>query len=245
MSKIHGKNLVSLAIVVLLCAQGLVWYGTHKMMPEPEIVPAVPTATQAKVAALGDTPFYFRYLALVLQNAGDSWGRFMALKSYDYSLLQKWFYLLDELDPKSHFVPSIAAYYYSNTQTPEDNIYIVNYLSDHYDKDPKGKWWWLGQAVHIANHKLKNKDLALKLAYKLSKTPTKVPSWARQMPAFILEQKEEFEEAYLFMKELKESVDKDEISEYELNFMNYFIKERLGVIEEEFEKRGINTTSHN
>ncbi len=87
--------------------------------------------------------FIFRNFAFKIQNAGDSWGRFTALKHYNYQKLQGWFYLLDELDSQSNFIPSLASYYYSQTQNPEDTIYIIEYLRDHANKDLRNKWWWL------------------------------------------------------------------------------------------------------
>jgi hypothetical protein len=113
--------------------------------------------------SLGDAQFYFRVLAIQLQNAGDSFGRFTALKNYDYSLLKKWFLLLDTMDAKSSLIPSLAAYYYSSTQTVADNRYLVEYLEENFTHDPPKKWWWLSQAAFMAKYKLQDKDLAIRL----------------------------------------------------------------------------------
>ena len=191
------------------------------------IVSPAPTVNIAKLLSLGDTQFYFRYLTFRLQTTGDSWGRFTALKDYNYKELKKWFYLLDELDSKSNFVPTIVSYYYSQTQNKKDTIYIVNYLVDHAEKDIKTKWWWLAQAVYIANHKLKDKELALKLSYKLKNIPKniKVPLWVRQMPAFLHEQLGEYEAAKIIIVEILENI--KEFTPGELNFMAHFLGERL------------------
>ncbi len=216
-----------LALIIVLVAQIIFWNKTNHIKPDMIIVPDVPKETTVKLLSLGDSQFYFRQLAFKIQNAGDSWGRFTALKDYNYKDLQGWFFLLDSLDPISNFVPSIASYYFSQTQRPEDTIYIIEYLREHYKHDPTKKWWWLTQATHIASHKLKNKELALEIAYELASTPLSVnmPLWARQMPAFIHEQLGETEAAVQIIADILENV--DNFTPGELNFMEYFLRERL------------------
>jgi len=223
------RKQVNMLLGLLLLTQIFMWYFTSKQTPNLGIVPEVPTINEARAVALGDEQFYFRYLSLNLQNSGDSFGRFTALRDYDYELLMKWFKLLDELDSQSHFVPAIASYYYSNTQNVEDNIYIVDYLESAYDKDPADRWWWLAMGVSIANFKLKDLDLALRLSFKLSRTPGgKIPRWAQQMPAIISAQMGEKDVALNIIKELATKY--DNYTQAEINYMNYFIREMLGYI---------------
>jgi hypothetical protein len=228
------KKLRQLRVALCLLIACLLgnWWFTHKITPKLEIVPQVPTSTQVRAMALGDEQAYFRILALQMQMTGDTWGRFTPLKDYNYQDLQKWFYLLDELDAQSNFTPSIAAYYYSNTQRTSDVIYITEYLERHYDRgDHNKKWWWLSQAAQLANYRLKNRPLALRLAYKLANSGVpNLPRWIQQMPAFILEKMGEYEQAMVFMREMSEHY--KDFSQGEINFMNYFIKNRLGFINE-------------
>jgi hypothetical protein len=189
----------------------------------------VPSELSIKAFSFGDEQFYFRTLAFDLQNAGDTFGRFTALKLYDYSKLYQWFTLLDKLDSRSNFVPSIASYYYSQTQNTPDVKYIVQYLEEDVglnSENKYNKWWWLGQAVYLANQKLQNKDWALKLAYQLAATPRKdIPLWTKQMPAFILEQKGEEEQAMQIVADILNNA--ENIEPGELNFMAYFVTDRL------------------
>ncbi len=215
-------------IVFLLFAllQAGVWYVTHGIKPDMAIVPPVSSETTVQALSLGDEQFYFRLLAMDIQNAGDMFGSVTALKDYDYERLSRWFYLLDSLDSRSNFVPAIASYYYGQTQHKEDLRYIVAYLEAHASRHLETKWWWMAQAVYIANHYLKDKKLALKLANKLASTPgSDVPLWARQMPAFIHAELGDKEEALLIIKHILAS--KKDISNDEYNFMQYFINERL------------------
>ncbi len=218
---------IKVFLILILFAQIFIWSKTNHIKPDMIIVPKVISKNTAKIISLGDEQFYFRYLTFRLQIIGDSWGRWTALKKYDYQELAKWFYLLDQFDHQSNFVPSIASYYYSQTQNKKDNIYIVNYLVHHSEKDLANKWWWLTQAVYIANHKLNDKKLALEIAYKLKNMPMKIktPLWVRQMPAFLHEQLGEYDAAQKIIVEILENW--QNFTEGELNFMEYFLNERL------------------
>lgn len=230
-SEIKERRYLKLGICLFVILQISSWVFTSRFTPFIGILDEVPTLNEAKIAALGDEQFYFRYQALNLQNSGDSFGRFTALKNYDYKVLKKWMNLLDEMDSISNFVPSIAAYYYSNTQNVADNIYIVEYLESNYDLDPKAKWWWLGMAVNIADFKLKDDNLALRLAFKLASTPNaKMPRWAQEMPAIIYAKMGEKQLAMEIMKDI--AIRQDDYDQGEINFMNNFIKERLGYFKE-------------
>lgn len=218
-------------IVFLLFAvlQLCFWYHTVSLQPELEVVPEVPSETTVKAISFGDEQFYFRTQALAIQFSGDTFGRSTALKDYDYNKLSQWFFLLDTLDNMSNFVPAIASYYYSQTQRKEDVRYIVDYLEAHASNSPEKKWWWMAQAVYLANHRMNDKPRALELALKLSKLEGKnIPIWAKQMPAFIYEQMGEKEEALLIIKQLIEH--EKQLPKEEKNFMRYFIHERLNTI---------------
>jgi hypothetical protein len=56
-----------------------------------------------------------------------------------------------------------------------------------------------------------------------------VPILAQQLPALVLEKRGEFEAAYEIMKAIKENA--DELSYGEINYMRYFVEERLGMLE--------------
>lgn len=218
-----------LLVIIMLLIQIAFWFVSREHKANLAIVPDVPSTLSVKAYALGDEEFYFRVLAYQLQNAGDSFGRFTALKDYNYNQLYHWFTLLDTLNSKSHFVPSMASYYYSQTQNRPDVRYVVNYLDEHSSKDLNHNWWWLGQAVYLANFKLGDKPLALKLAKKLATTPRQdIPLWTRQMPAFIYEQMGEGDQAMMIIADIINNI--DNISEGEQNFMRYFVQDRLNKI---------------
>lgn len=222
-----GRFLQRYGIFLLLCAaQLLFWSQSRHILPNMAVVPDVPGKEVVKALSLGDEQFYFRFLAMRIQNAGDTYGRFTPLKDYDYSKLAKWFALLDTLDRRSNYIPTLATYYFSQTQNVPDVRYIVDYLADHARGRVEQKWWWLIQAIYLANHKLEDKDLALQVGKPLIDART-IPLWARQFPAFIYEQKGEPQQALYVMTHVMEGYEQEALSCGEYNFMKYFIEERL------------------
>ncbi len=204
------------------------WDMTRQKLPDMGIVPDVPGKVAVKALSFGDEEFYFRLLALDIQNAGDTFGRFTELYKYDYKKLYDWFTLLDTLDNESDYMPFIASYYYSQTQHIPDVRYVVDYLYNHSASRPARKYWWLAQAVYLAEHKLNDKDLALKMALPLEHADN-APFWVRQLPAFVHEKRGEMEDAARIIENIE--ANSKNIPPGELRFMEYFVKERTKKLE--------------
>ena len=229
---------VSKAVLILfLGLQYQFWTKTNDIRPDMSIVPDVPGVETVQALSFGDEHAFFRLLGLQIQNAGDTFGRFTALYKYDYNKLYHWFRLLDALDDQSNYIPSMATYYYSQTQRKSDVKYVVDYLREHAEGRLEEKWWWMVQAIYLANHKLNDLDLALRLSRDLENVQG-VPLWVNQMPAFIYEQRGEYDAALGIIDRILESV--DEIEDGELNFMQHFVEERLekmGELSEEIDAK--------
>lgn len=224
---------VLLVFFIFLVAQIVCWNTFKHVRPDFIIVPEPPSKRSTMAFSLGDDQFYFRKLAFTLQNAGDTFGRFTALKDYDYSKLQQWFFLADMLDPVSSTVPVMAGYYYSQTQFAPDTRYVVDYLVLHAERDPAHKWWWLAQASHLANYRLDDKPLAADIAEKITAIPyadnPDIPLWARQLPAFIYEKTGEFEESLRIIDMVNQDLESSgrQLSDGELNFLRHFVINRI------------------
>jgi hypothetical protein len=231
-----GRNFYRLACAAFLMLQFIFWHGSRDVRPELEIVPSVPGEKTISAITFGDKEFFFRVLAINIQTFGDTFGRFSPLYKYDFSKLYRWFLLADMLDRESDMIPTLASYYFSQTQHPKDNIWTVRYLQQFSQDRLAQKWWWQAQAAYIANYKLKDKDLALKIALPLQNTPG-IPFWARQSAAFIYEQKGEFSSALAIMENIKNH--SDEIPQGELNFMRYFVEERLKALDGRSRERAL------
>ena len=221
--------------VALLLSQVGYSDATRKIRPQLEIVPNVPGRSAVKALSFGDEQFYFRMLAIDLQNSGDTYGRFTSLRYYDYEKLYHWFTLLDELDARSRMIPSIASYYFSQTQNTPDTRYVVNYLYEHSMRDVGKNWWWLVQALYIAMHRLEDLDLALKITKPL--VNPEVPVWAQQLTAIVHEKRGEMNDALTIMETIRENV--KEISPQDLAYMTYFVQERLKALDEGDKKRAL------
>ena len=207
----------------------LFWCGSRDIYERWDGVPPVPSRNGAILMTLGDPEFSYRSLALTLQNLGDVGADTTQLKDYNYQELGQWFFLLNSLDPVSDHVPTLAAYYFGATKVPKDLAPVIDYLSVIGQIPVGEKWRWLGQAVFLAQHRMYDFDLALKLAYKLSKMPNsdKMPQWARQMPAFVLSKKGDREAARELMEEML--VTQKNLRPEEINTMKVFLTEQLGV----------------
>lgn len=215
--------LLSFVAIGLLATQVFFSFEARNLRPELGYVPTPPKASFLNVLSLGDKEFVFRAVALMIQNSGDTFGRFSALKLYDFKKLKAWFTLQDGLNSKSDIMPFMAAYYFSQTQNTKDVIYMVDFIYNHSIKDVQKKWWWLMQGMYLTNHKLNSPELTLKLALPL-KDP-KLPVMAQELLAIVYEGRGEFEQAYDIIMDIQKNV--DEIDEKELRYMQYFVEERL------------------
>ena len=220
---------IKVALGLVLGLNLLFWCGSRDVYERWSGVPPVPTRNGAVMMALGDPELSYRSLALVIQNIGDIGADTTPLKDYDYKELGKWFFLLHSLDPVSDHVPMVAAYYFGATKVPKDVAAVVEYLSVVGQIPAGEKWHWLADAVYLAQHRMYDFDLALKLAYILAKMPNSdaMPQWARQMPAFVLGKKGDKEAARDMMENMLAT--QKNLRPEEINAMKAFLVDRLGV----------------
>lgn len=220
-------SLTSILLFVFLFFQIVFWNITKEKKPEWTVSPEVPSARMVNAMAFGDKQFLFRVLCFYLQNAGDSGGRFSSLTKYDYSALEKWFYLLDELDSESNYTAAMAAYYYGVTPKTKDVRHVVSYLRSHTRKNPAKKWRWLAHAAYLAKHRIKDEKLALEIAKELAGLDVSdMPLWTRQMPAFIMADMGDKEAARTIMMVIMGTI--PDLPEAEIRFMQNYIKHHLG-----------------
>lgn len=220
---------IKIVLGFVLALNLLFWCGSKDVYERWSGVPPVPTRSGAITMTLGDPQFSYRTLALTLQNLGDVGRDVTPLKDYNYPELGKWFRLLFSLDPVSDHVPMIAAYYFGATKVPKDVAVVVDFLSIAGAIPVGDKWRWLAHAVYLAQHRMYNLDLALKLAYELAKMPNsgEMPQWARQMPAFVLQKKGDREAARALMENML--VMQKNLQPNEINTMKSFLTDQLGV----------------
>lgn len=236
-AKTHAKLArVNFLLAIALAVNFAFWCGSRDVYVRWSGVPPVPSRYGAVTMTLGDPEFSYRALAIMLQNLGDVGNDVTPLKDYNYAELGKWLNLMTSLDPVSNHIPMIAAYYFGGTRVPKDVGVIVNYLEKAGTIPLPEKWRWLGHAVYLAQHRMYNYDLALKLAYELQRLPNSdtFPQWARQMPAFVLEKRGDKDAARELMEQMM--LTQKNLLPQEINTMKAFLVEQLGVPQEEVDR---------
>lgn len=214
---------LSLFFILALVGNILVWKQSSLRQAEWANVPPPPSAAGVAVSFLGDRELAYRTSAIALQSFGNATGQDQALREYNYDHLAQWFFMTDRLDPKSDYVPFLASFYFGATQNSQQLYPVINYLRQ-IGKYPYGdKWRWLGQAVFLARHKLKDQKFALQLAEELAGTYRPgMPAWPLQMKAIIASDIGDKDLAYGMMVEILKS-SADTMHPNEVNFMVDYI----------------------
>lgn len=224
---LYGHKIFLYLFTLVFLTQIAFWLKTHEVRRNIGVVPEPPNQYLVNILSLGDKEFLFRVLGARLQNSGDVFAGFVPLKNYDYSKVYSWMKILDQLNSISNYIPSLASYYYSQTQNKKDNYHIVKYLDEHAARNVDGKWWWLFQATFIAKDDIKDLDLALDIANKLSNNEAKkAPLWTRQMPAFVYEEMGNECMAFRVIEKMMQENEAGgrKISVEEMDFMRTFIQ---------------------
>lgn len=218
MNKIH-QNCDYLFLLGALLLNLAVWIYTSSRLPEWANVPLAPSTVGTTAAFLGDTELAYRSMAFTLQSFGNDSGQIQALKDYNYENLGTWFDLTDNLNPRSDYVPFLAAYYFGANQDPSKLMPVINYLRRVGTYSEADKWRYLGQAVFLAYHKMGNKELGLELAGELEKTyKPGMPAWPLQMRAILASKMGEKEMAYNMMLDALQN-QKEGLDPIEINYM--------------------------
>lgn len=230
-------TLLKLFAVLILLMQFVFWHGiegfwpgSKSVKPDLEIVPVAPSKEMLKAFSFGDEQLTFRYYGYMMQFLGDTFGRVTPLKNYDFERLYRWWTLLDEVDSKSNLVAYVVAYYYGATQDKEKDIpYVVDFLEQHSDRNPKLNWWWYSQAVYNAKYNMNDNKRALEIAHKLANLPKDldIPIWTRQLEAFIYEGEGEYKQACDIIVNVIRDYGDNKLTDGEMNFIYSFINERL------------------
>lgn len=173
-------------VIAMVCISGFLAHSVYMMRDTwPGLSPA-PSESGALFFGFGDKQLSYRMVGSTLQNAGDTGGRTTNFKDYDYQKIEDWLWLADKLDPKSNYVPSLAAYYYSAAKEPDKLRHLLDYL-EHVGSDTEGeRWRWLAHAVYLARFKIYDQQRALELAnHMASLQGADMPVWTKVMPAYV------------------------------------------------------------
>jgi hypothetical protein len=187
---------ITVIIACLALAQALFAYRARHIDPARDYLAPVPSPASLDALAFGDRIFLHRLYALMIQNAGDTGGRIVPVRNYDFARVVGWLDVLLHLDPRSSFATAMAARYFGLSQDVRDVAPIVRFIMRDVATNPQLRWHWLYDAIYLARHRLKDDNLALEVAFQLASYDFKgVDFWASLTPAFILEDNRRYREA--------------------------------------------------
>ena len=218
---------VLLVLAVTLAAQ-LAWHGFRERAAPPiSDLPVPPHAAVLRLGALGEEAALSRSLMLWLQAVDYQSGISIPFARLDYGRLRAWLERILALDPRSHYPLLAAARVYTQVPDPERQRRMIDFVRTKFLEAPEQRWQWMAHVAYVARHRLKDLDLALQLARELRvNTPgSQVPSWARQLELFVLEDMGDLESARVLLGGLIASgvvTDPNEIR---------FLTERLGAVD--------------
>jgi len=214
-------------LVLAFAAQ--LYAGSQRASPAAIAVdlPHAPSVTTLRVLALGEPAVVARLLMLWLQAFDYQPGLSIAFRALDYSRLEIWLDRALELDPALQYPLLAAVRLYGEVADPERQRRMIGFVQRHFAADPTRRWPWMTHAVYLAKHRVHDLALALALAAELAAVPAHpaIPSWARQMHIFVLEDMGELESAKVLLGGL---LDSGEITD---PHEQWFLSQRLHELE--------------
>ena len=215
---------------LLLLGLGLIlqiaWHVGQPPRPaKAENLPQPPSLLALRMASFGEPVALAKTLMLYLQAFDNQPGIGIPFRELDYGRAQGWLTRILQLDPPGQYPLLAASRLYSEVPDEARQRQMLEFVYQKFFDDPNRRWPWLTHAAIVAKHRLKDLPLARKYAQaiRLHATGSEVPSWAKQMEAFILEDMNELESAKILIGGLLQS---GMITDpHELHFLNERLKE--------------------
>jgi hypothetical protein len=173
----------------------------QNVAPRASDLPPAPSAAALRVAAFGETAALAR-LAMVWLQAFDSRGdNAIPYQRLDYARLTAWLRVILAVDPRSGYPLFAAARVYAENVGSEKARRMFDFIFEEFVHDPNARWPALAHVALLAKHRLKDLPLARRYAAAIQRqtTDASIPSWARQMEIFILEDMNELEAAKVML----------------------------------------------
>ena len=191
-------------------------------------LPAPPSDQVLRLVALGEPMVLGQLLTLWLQAFDNQPGISIPFVQLDYDRVEAWLDRLLNLDPKAQYPLMMASQLYGQIPDLDKDRKMLEFVYRRFLEDPNLRWQWLGHAAIMAKHRLKDTRLALHYAQALATrvTDPKVPSWARQMRIFLLEDLGEVETAKILLGGLLAS------GQIPDDHVKHFLIERLNALQQ-------------
>ncbi|MGK5019640.1 hypothetical protein [Janthinobacterium lividum] len=178
------------------------WRLSQQYAPaQAQPLPAAPPAAVARLASLGEPLAMSKAMLLYLQSFEDQPGLSLPWRQLDYDRLAAWLETAQTLDPRSQSALLAASVVYAGVADPQRARRMLAFVADSFATDPQHRWPAMAQAVLVAKHQLHDLPLALVYARALRQLAAgpQVPSWVREMEAFILEDMDQLDSARLLI----------------------------------------------
>jgi len=178
-----------LLLAVGFCAQ-LSWHFLVPLAPpRAEDLPPAPSIATLRLTSLGDPVSYAKILLLYLQTFDNQPGVSAPFRRLDYPRLASWLNVTLQLDPPSQYPLFLASQVYGDVGDPAKKRLMFNFVYEQFFIDPNRRWRSLAYAATMTRHQLNDFGRAEQYAeaLRLYATENNVPSWARQMDIFMLE----------------------------------------------------------
>lgn len=190
-------------------------------------LPPAPPIALLRLAALGEPIGLGQLLVLNLQSFDTQPGISVPFRHLDYQRLEDWLTRILALDPGSQYPLLLASQLYSQVPDEPRQRQMLRFVYREFLRDPAHRWRWLAHASLVARHRLHDLPLALDFAQALATHASvpSVPSWARQMHIFLLEDMGEAEAAKVLLGGLLASGSVQDSAEIR------FLTERLNALE--------------
>jgi len=189
------------ALFAALAAQ-LAWQATRLPgAPAAVDLPPAPRPEALRLASFGEPEATARLAMLYLQSFDLGGANTLPYQKLDYARLIDWLGAILALDPRSDYPLFSAARVYAEVPDPARSRAMLEFVYREFLRDPDRRWQWLAHAALLAKHWLHDLPLALRYATAIDEKTSApdVPSWARQMHVFILEDMNELEAAKILL----------------------------------------------
>ena len=189
----------------LLPAMMLAQIAFRTIEPAPAALAAQlappPAINSLRLGALGEPVGFALLLTLNLQAFDTQPGVSIPFSQLDYVNLVQWLDTIATLDPTTSYPLLLASQVYSQVPDEAKQRAVLDFVYREFLEDPVLRWRWLAHASIIAKHRLDDPRLALRYARAIADDAddSRVPSWARQMHIFLLEDLEETEAARILL----------------------------------------------
>jgi len=196
-----------LLLAIGLCAQ-LAWHFSQPPAPpSAENLPQTPSISALRLASFGEPIALSKILLLYVQSFDDQPGVSAPFRRLDYDRVAAWLDLTLQLDPPGQYPLFLASQVYGDIGDPTKQRIMFDFVYQQFFINPNQRWRSLAYAAVMTRHQLNDLPQAHIYAQALREYATgpNVPSWAKQMDIFMLEDMEQFDTAIKLLDNLLHS----------------------------------------